>query len=60
MENENNEEILRAEQVINVTGVNLRLEGDLNIHPLIHSLLNRRYIMPDTSGGLCFNASTQL
>ncbi len=41
-------------------GVNLHLEGDLNIHPLIHSLLNKRYNMPDTSGGLCFNASTQL
>lgn len=41
-------------------GVNLHLEGDLNSHPLIHSLLNKRYIMPDTSGGLCFNASTQL
>lgn len=60
MKNEDNEEILRADWVINATGVNLHLEGDLSGHPLIHSLLNKRYIMPDTSGGLSLNLSTQL
>ena len=59
MKNEDNEEILRADWVINATGVNLHLEGDLSGHPLIHSLLNKRYIMPDTSGGLSLNVSTQ-
>lgn len=57
--NEAKEELIRADWIINATGINLKLEGDLSDYPLIHSLLNKRYITPDSAGGLSINVTTQ-
>lgn len=57
MVNSKQEEIGRAEWVVNATGLKDNLKLETVNHPLLEDLLNKRYIASDTAGGISINAT---
>ncbi|XJS09809.1 FAD/NAD(P)-binding protein [Aerococcaceae bacterium WGS1372] len=56
MVDKNKNEIVRADWVVNATGLKDNLELETVNHPLLEDLLNKRYIATDTAGGISINA----